>query len=189
MKLFLWYIVHFNFELIGQENDIQAEIEYIPEDLSTMVQESLEFAEFAQVFAKFSSMVEKASAEDHVIEAAKDDQMDIANSDEELESNPEDSAKKIASKKKLRKMSRLTVAELKQLVRKPDIVEVRFQSDIIHHDQWVDVTAADPKLLVTLKSYRNTVPVPVHWSQKRKYLQNKRGIEKPPFELPGIFLD
>lgn len=34
-----------------------------------------------------------------------------------------------------------------------------------------DATSADPKLLVFLKSYRNTVPVPRHWSQKRKYLQ------------------
>lgn len=34
-----------------------------------------------------------------------------------------------------------------------------------------DATASDPKLLVFLKSYRNTVPVPRHWSQKRKYLQ------------------
>lgn len=35
-----------------------------------------------------------------------------------------------------------------------------------------------------LQAYRNTVPVPRHWSQKRKYLQGKRGIEKPPFQLP-----
>lgn len=34
-----------------------------------------------------------------------------------------------------------------------------------------DATAADPKLLVYLKSYRNTVPVPRHWCQKRKFLQ------------------
>jgi hypothetical protein len=34
------------------------------------------------------------------------------------------------------------------------------------------------------QAYRNTVPVPRHWSQKRKYLQGKRGIEKPPFKLP-----
>jgi len=26
--------------------------------------------------------------------------------------------------------------------------------------------------------------VPRHWSQKRKYLQGKRGLEKPPFKLP-----
>ena len=46
--------------------------------------------------------------------------------------------------KKARKLaSRLTVAELKQLVRRPDVVEVE------------DVSAADPRLLVYLKSYRN----------------------------------
>ena len=35
-----------------------------------------------------------------------------------------------------------------------------------------------------LKCYRNTIPVPRHWGQKRKYLQGKRGFEKPPFQLP-----
>ena len=79
--------------------------------------------------------------------------------------------------KKARKLaSRLTVAELKQLVRRPDVVEVE------------DCTAADPRLLVYLKSYRNSVPVPKHWSSKRHYLQGRRGIEKPQFKLPGIFI-
>lgn len=32
--------------------------------------------------------------------------------------------------------------------------------------------------------YFTAVPVPPHWSQKRKFLQNKRGYEKPAFELP-----
>ncbi|CAN7998882.1 unnamed protein product [Ixodes hexagonus] len=49
-----------------------------------------------------------------------------------------------------------------------------------------DVTARDPVLLLHLKSSRNTVPVPRHWCFKRKYLQGKRGIEKPPFDLPGF---
>ena len=49
-----------------------------------------------------------------------------------------------------------------------------------------DVTSNDPRLLVFLKAYRNTVPVPRHWSQKRKFLQGKRGIEKPPWELPDF---
>jgi len=44
----------------------------------------------------------------------------------------------------------------------------------------------DPRLLVHLKSARNTVPVPRHWCFKRKYLQGKRGIEKPPFDLPDF---
>jgi splicing factor 3B subunit 2 len=49
-----------------------------------------------------------------------------------------------------------------------------------------DVTAADPRLLVHLKAYRNSVPVPRHWSQKRAFLQGKRGVEKPPWELPDF---
>lgn len=61
---------------------------------------------------------------------------------------------------------------LLQLVARPDVVEMH------------DVTAHEPKLLVHLKATRNTVPVPRHWCFKRKYLQGKRGIEKPPFELP-----
>ncbi|MBV98155.1 Splicing factor 3B subunit 2, partial [Eschrichtius robustus] len=71
-------------------------------------------------------------------------------------------------------MNRFTVAELKQLVARPDVVEMH------------DVTAQDPKLLVHLKATRNSVPVPRHWCFKRKYLQGKRGIEKPPFELPDF---
>ena len=51
------------------------------------------------------------------------------------------------SKRKLKKLNRLSVAELKQLVQRPDVVEMH------------DVTARDPRLLVHLKSTRNTVPV------------------------------
>ncbi|KAI5092856.1 splicing factor 3B subunit 2 [Silurus meridionalis] len=57
----------------------------------------------------------------------------------------------------------------------------RAQTDVV---EMHDVTAHEPKLLVHLKATRNTVPVPRHWCFKRKYLQGKRGIEKPPFELP-----
>ncbi|XP_069665474.1 splicing factor 3B subunit 2 isoform X3 [Haliaeetus albicilla] len=92
-------------------------------------------------------------------------------SEDEQEKKPE--VPKL-SKKKLRRMNRFTVAELKQLVARPDVVEMH------------DVTAQDPKLLVHLKATRNSVPVPRHWCFKRKYLQGKRGIEKPPFELPDF---
>ena len=49
-----------------------------------------------------------------------------------------------------------------------------------------DTTASDPLFLVYLKAYRNTVPVPRHWSQRRKFLMGKRGMEKPPFKLPDF---
>ncbi len=78
------------------------------------------------------------------------------------------------SKKKLKQLKRMKVSELKQMVKRPDMVEV-----------W-DVTSNDPLFLIWMKSYRNAVPVPKHWAQKKKYLQYKRGIPKPPFQLPDF---
>ena len=78
------------------------------------------------------------------------------------------------SRKARKLLTRMKVAELKQHCPKPEVVEV-----------W-DTTAADPRLLVFLKSYRNTIPVPHHWCQKRKFLQGKRGLEKPPWQLPSF---
>lgn len=71
-------------------------------------------------------------------------------------------------------MTRMTISELKQKVNHPELVEMH------------DVTTKDPLTLLTLKSTRNTVPVPRHWCYKRKYLQGKRGYEKPAFRLPDF---
>lgn len=76
------------------------------------------------------------------------------------------------SKKKRKEQNKLSVAELKALVKKPEIVE------------WTDTSASNPRLLVHIKAYRNVVPVPSHWSLKREYLSSKRGVEKAPFALP-----
>ena len=78
------------------------------------------------------------------------------------------------SRKQLKLLRRLSLAELKLRAPRPEIVE-----------QW-DCSAADPVLTVHLKAVRNSVPVPRHWSQKRKYLQGKRGVEKPPWQLPDF---
>ncbi|MFH4978743.1 hypothetical protein AB6A40_005452 [Gnathostoma spinigerum] len=78
------------------------------------------------------------------------------------------------SRRKLRLAMQPSIAELKESTTRPDVVE------------WHDVTSRDPQLLVTLKAYRNTVPVPRHWNAKRKYLAGKRGFERPPFELPDF---
>ncbi|OAV95030.1 hypothetical protein PTTG_09767 [Puccinia triticina 1-1 BBBD Race 1] len=132
---------------------------------------------FADVFAKFQPTDQDASAMEE--EKSEDPgKGQVIYSDDEMPSDGDsDAPKPDVSKRKQRKMARLTVAELKRLVKKPEVVE------------WVDVTAQDPKLLVQLKSYRNTVPIPIHWSQKRDYLQGKRGIEKPAFQLPSYIAD
>jgi len=84
----------------------------------------------------------------------------------------EDSSDPKPTKKERKHLKRLKVAVLKQLVSRPDVVDIH------------DVNASDPLLLVYLKSYRNTVPIPKHWCQKKKYLQGKRGFEKSVFQLP-----
>mmetsp|Transcript_22765 Transcript_22765/g.54443 ORF Transcript_22765/g.54443 Transcript_22765/m.54443 type:complete len:516 (-) Transcript_22765:166-1713(-) len=86
----------------------------------------------------------------------------------------EDADGKKLSRKKWKLLNRLSIAELKQMVKRPDVVEV-----------W-DVTSHDPRLLVFLKAYRNAVPVPRHWCNKRKYLVGKRGIDKEAFKLPDF---
>ena len=73
--------------------------------------------------------------------------------------------------RQIRRANRLSVAQLKQMVSRPDVVEAE------------DVTSSNPHLLVYLKSMRNTVPVPRHWSRKKRYLQGKLGSEKKPWEL------
>eukprot|EP01114_Cavostelium_apophysatum_P012952 TRINITY_DN3029_c0_g1_i2.p1 TRINITY_DN3029_c0_g1~~TRINITY_DN3029_c0_g1_i2.p1 ORF type:complete len:600 (-),score=207.62 TRINITY_DN3029_c0_g1_i2:32-1759(-) len=124
------------------------------------------YANFAQVFNHFTVKDEPAE------NGAGADSNAPEQSKGEENGNKEGEEPKKMSKKEKKRLKRLSIAVLKQLVKRPDVVEA-----------W-DVTSADPNLLVFLKSYRNTVPIPRHWNQKRKYLQGKRGIEKPPFQLP-----
>lgn len=68
----------------------------------------------------------------------------------------------------------MTVFDLKMQTHRPDLVE-----------NW-DVTAPEPLFLLETKQIRNSVPVPRHWAQKRRYLMYKRGITKTPFKLPSF---
>ena len=122
------------------------------------------FEQYKGVFEKFR----ETTAE----EAAKEEEKpEIYYDDDDIPDEDEDSAKKI-SKKQRKQMNKMSVAQLKASVRKPELVE------------WTDVTSSDPRLLIAIKGYKNVVPVPNHWSLKREYLSSKRGIEKPPFALP-----
>lgn len=153
-------------------------IEYIPEKI-TIAELAPMYRQFYRVFELFKiedkpseskfQAIEKAAPEKKTLENILEDDDD----DEEVEEEKKEDKEKL-SKRKLKKLTRLSVAELKQLVNRPDVVEMH------------DVTARDPKLLVQLKAHRNTVQVPRHWCFKRKYLQGKRGIEKPPFDLPAF---
>ena len=83
--------------------------------------------------ASVTSIVAKAALESKRLAAQRQDESD----DEEEEEGDKEQPK--ISKKKLRRMNRLSVAQLKQLVERPDVVEMH------------DVTAPDPQLLIHLK--------------------------------------
>ncbi|KAG5561592.1 hypothetical protein RHGRI_004591 [Rhododendron griersonianum] len=151
----------------------QVEVEYVPEKAELYGDFD---EEFRQVFEKFSfkGPVESEENEKKDETAAIAASKKKADSDSEEEEQDAQQKDKGVSNKKKKLQRRMKIAELKQISTRPDVVEV-----------W-DATASDPKLLVFLKSYRNTVPVPRHWCQKRKFLQGKRGIEKQPFQLPDF---
>ncbi|KAH7859032.1 hypothetical protein Vadar_030681 [Vaccinium darrowii] len=150
----------------------QVEVEYVPEKAELYGDFD---EEFRKVFEKFSfkgaAESENEKKDETAANAASNKKAD---SDSEEEEQDTQQKEKGVSNKKKKLQRRMKIAELKQISTRPDVVEV-----------W-DATASDPKLLVFLKSYRNTVPVPRHWCQKRKFLQGKRGIEKQPFQLPDF---
>lgn len=147
------------------------EVEYVGADYESSAAEDPLMAEFMEVFKKFTRPEELMAVE--TVKEASEASAEAAPSGEEEQAQEV----KTLSKKKKKLLSRLSVAELKQLVPRPDVVEAH------------DITSLDPRLLVFLKSYRNTVPVPRHWCAIRKYLTGKRGVEKIPFQLPDFIAE
>lgn len=94
------------------------------------------------------------------------------NTEEEDINEANDSEQPILSKSKIKKYGRPSIAALKMLSRRPDLVEAN------------DTNAPDPFTLVEVKNLRNVVPVPEHWQQKRKYLNYKKGDETSSYRLP-----
>lgn len=143
-------------------------VEIVPEEL----QLPPNLGEFSEIFQRFQERTLRRQPQEDLpsIPQQKEQSDSSSSSDDDYEH-------KVASRKKQRKLARLTVAALKSKVAKPDLVE------------WTDVTSIDPEFLIFLKSYRNLVPVPVHWCTKRKFLQGKRGAEKMLFELPDFIKD
>mmetsp|Transcript_12403 Transcript_12403/g.14453 ORF Transcript_12403/g.14453 Transcript_12403/m.14453 type:complete len:514 (+) Transcript_12403:226-1767(+) len=154
---------------------LNVDVVYVSQKLDEEV--NPDAAQFKDVFAKFRSAEELMAdvdtgdqsesnvGEDHLRNERLDDDEAV---DEGDTINPK------ISRRMKKILKRQQVAKLKQEVDRPDVVEVH------------DATSSDPHLLIHLKAFRNTVPIPRHWSAKRKYLQGKRGVEKPPWQLPDF---
>ena len=144
-----------------------------PDDRSSSLDSSLDVDESNPLFDQFKDVLGKFQEPNKEDPAAKEPEKPEVYYDEDDEiPDEDDETRHTMSKKKRKQQSKLSIAELKALVKRPEIVE------------WTDTDSQDPRLLVALKSYRNVVPVPSHWSLKREYLSSKRGVEKPPFALP-----
>jgi len=157
------------------------EIQYVSADLeSELAGDDPALEEFREIFKKFSTAEElcgtRVDDEKGVDEGGEGAGEKVSGGEGRggEEDEEEEKTGSRLSRKQRKKLNRLSVAELKQLVARPDVVEAH------------DVTSQDPQLLVQMKAYRNSVPVPRHWCHKRKYLTGKRGIEKAPFELPDF---
>ncbi|PSR83123.1 hypothetical protein BD289DRAFT_291428 [Coniella lustricola] len=139
------------------------------------LEEDPAFAEYKNIFQRFGSDMEENDVQREANAGNKGET--FWDQDDDIPSEDEENGQPKMSKKKRKKLNKLSIAELKALVRNPEVVE------------WQDPSSTDPRLLVQIKAQRNVVPVPGHWSLKREYLSSKRGIEKPPFKLPKFITD
>lgn len=166
------------------DDEGEVEVEYVTEDIDIPKWDP-NYAAFNKIFEAFKieHKIEKKKEEPiipEIVQAAKpaklpvDPLLNDDDSDDDDEDAEKDEDQPKLSKKKMKRASRMEIAQLKQLVTRPDVVEMH------------DVNSRDPKLLVFLKAYKNTVPVPRHWCFKRKFLAGKRGFIKPPFDLPDF---
>lgn len=133
------------------------------------------FADYKRIFERFGPDPDESDVQREANAGNKGEV--FFDQDDDIPSEDEQDGQPKLSKKKRKKLNKLSIAELKALVRNPEVVE------------WQDPSSSDPRLLVQIKAQRNVVPVPGHWSLKREYLSSKRGIEKPPFKLPKFIAD
>ncbi|ODV86389.1 hypothetical protein CANARDRAFT_27611 [[Candida] arabinofermentans NRRL YB-2248] len=146
------------------------------------------FAEFKSILRKFqiqhqpeSEVPPENDAKGDIMysddEDGKSKQVKNTEDEEDEDDYDEEDQDTKLSKRQLRKLYKIPLGILKAESANPELVE------------WSDADAPDPRLLIYMKLQHNAVQIPKHWSSKRGYLAGKRGIERPPFELPKFILD
>jgi splicing factor 3B subunit 2 len=104
----------------------EIEVDYVPEP---MPEHDPLFGDFSQVFARFQPKEEEeeeAVVQEEAVPEPSDDDMDITDDEEEQQADHQ------PSKRRLRKLNRPSVAQLKQTVKRPDVVEVCIPSIITY---------------------------------------------------------
>ena len=166
----------------GNKRDVEIEVEYVTEptlvDKEKADDDGGDIGEIMRKFQMRSAVALVSDDENGVAkkESSDEDIESVIDAENDTDRDDLENQAPLLSNRKMRELNRPTVAQLKNEVKRADLVEAH------------DVTAADPHFLITLKSIPGTVPVPRHWGRKRKYLQGKRGIEKLPFQLPNFIV-
>jgi len=149
------------------------EVEYIPDVVSEEYSDLLQ--KFVPIVPVGGNTLENASTRDEYSDAMAS----ILNADAQRKaaeaaaaSIMEMTTTETVSKKQQRLASRMSIAALKAAVDRPDMVDS------------MDNCSPDPLLLLYCKAYKNAVQIPRHWSNKRRYMSAKRGVDKVPFKLP-----
>lgn len=156
-------------------------IEYVEPELDSVLgvdaASDPALSQFIDVFRKFSAQPSAAApnAEGGGVEVGADGAESGGGEDADEDAGALSRLPAGLSRKARKELTASMICELKRRVQRPESIEVH------------DVTSTDPELLIALKTARNSVPVPIHWCSKRRYLQgnSKRGVVKPPFALPA----
>lgn len=136
--------------------------------------------QFGAVLDRFKIPIEKSSSDSgieqtnslvHQVKGPEDQVREDNNIQDEKDKKPD---MKEMSKRKLRKLTKPSLSQLKSSSIYPQVIE------------WYDCDAPYPYLLATIKSSKNVVPIPGHWQMKREYLSGRSLMEKRPFALPDI---
>lgn len=153
--------------------DIQYEAESLTSILPSTPLDEGHTREITRVFDTFTSLgrgtgPDTPPPEEANLEAA-------ARSDDDAQNVVDEGV--VLSRRKIKEGRSNLIWRLKSVCSAPEVVEA-----------W-DVSAMDSVLLTHLKTWRGSVCVPSNWRQKRKYLQNKRGMEKRAFQMPAYIAD
>lgn len=120
------------------KSDDEDELDIQQPDLLTISEDDPNYAMFKQIMERFNA----AGGEEQTADAPIGDKGEVFfNDDDEIPDEDEEADKEEKlSKKKRKQQNKLSVAELKALVKKPELVD------------WTDTSASDPRLLVHIKS-------------------------------------
>ncbi|EDO17894.1 hypothetical protein Kpol_1010p8 [Vanderwaltozyma polyspora DSM 70294] len=126
---------------------------------------------YKDLFARFEVRNKDSKVDKNLSEVIESE--NLINEENE-EDNVKDEFEADISKRKIRKLSKPTLAGLKTSVPYPQVIE------------WYDCDALNPYFLASIKSSKNIVPVPDHWQTKKEYLSGRSMLGKKPFELPEL---